>query len=307
MYDAPLERYHPLIDDWEAFLEALRRPLPTAVWVNTLRASADEVGAMLAAEGLEPAPLSWRPAAFRLGRPEGAGARLPYLAGLYHIQEEASMLPAWLLAPPPGRRVLDLCAAPGGKTAQLALALGGRGTVVANDLSQGRLNVVQTTLARLGLANVSLTAADAAHYPGRDAFDAVLLDAPCSCEGTARKAPRVLRAACREQSLAHGRRQQAMLRRALRLCRPGGRVAYATCTFAPEENEAVVDAALRAWPPGAVRVAPAALPGLRVAPGVTAWQGQTFAEEVGGCLRLWPHHNDTGGFFVAILEKADAP
>jgi NOL1/NOP2/sun family putative RNA methylase len=306
----PFERYRPLIDDWEAFTEALARPLPVCVWTNTLRTPPEALAETLRAEGCAFEPLAWRPGAFRLAGGTAAAHLPSYLAGLFHIQEAVSMLPAMLLAPRPGERVLDLCAAPGNKTAEIAVAMRGAGTVVANDLSRGRLHVLRTTVDRLGLVNVSVTRHDAAAFPDASGgFDRVLLDAPCSCEGTARKHPRVVAQSSRTNSLRMSRIQTRMLARAVRRCRPGGRIVYATCTFAPEENERVVAETLRAFGE-AVRLFPTSVPGLRTTPGLTTWEGESFPDDLRLTSRLWPHHNDTGGFFVAVFEKspgADAP
>lgn len=297
-------RYRPLLDDWDAFCTALARPLPTCIWTNVLRTTPDAVAARLAAAGVGAAALPWHPGAFRLPDAADAGRRLGYVAGGYHIQEEVSMLPVALLAPQPGERVLDLCAAPGNKTAQIAVAMGDVGTVVANDINAGRSRAIRGTLDRLGLRSVCITTADAARYPAAAGlFDRVLADVPCSCEGTTRKQadPTFDDTPRRGRDLP--RLQAAILRRALRLCRPGGRVVYATCTYAPEENEAVVDAVLGHPIGRGVRLLPAALPGFASAPGLTAWEGASYHPDLRNALRAWPHHNDTGGFFVAVLQK----
>ena len=305
--DLPLEalvRYRPLIDDWDAFVAALNRPLPRCLWANPLRLAAGTLAAVLRSEGLDPEPVPWYPGAFRLPPDTPVGGQWWYFAGLAHCQEEASLLPVRLLDPRPGERILDLCAAPGGKTAQIAVALEGRGTVVANDVLVGRIRPLRANLERLGLLNVSLTVWDGASYPNAaGTFDRILVDAPCSCEGTLRRhGP--LEHYGPEVSTRYARLQQALLRRAVALCRPGGRIVYSTCTFAPEENEAVVDAVLRHFG-SAVRVVPARIPDLRTAPGITEWRGQRFDPQVELSLHLWPHHNDTGGFFAAVLEKAE--
>ena len=306
LLNAPaLDRYRPLVDDWDAFLDALRRPLPTAIWTNTLRATPEEVAALLAHEGIPVEPIPWYPGAFRLPPDLNPGATMAYTMGLYHVQEEVSLLPPVLLDPQPGERVIDLCAAPGNKTAQIAVAMQNRGTVVANDVSGGRMNVTRTTLARLGLANVSTTHVNAVQYPVAEPFDRVLADVPCSCEGTSRKHPDVLMRANVRRSCTLGERQLAILERGLRLCRPGGRIVYATCTYAPEENERVLDALLRSHP-DAVRLLPARIDGVDASPGLTAWGGQALHPDLHRALRVWPHQLDSGGFFVAVLEKTKA-
>ncbi len=118
------ERYRPIIDDWQAFRLALQRPLPAAIWTNTLKAGPERVAGILRADGIPSEPLSWRPGAFKLLAQDGKpGNHWGFLGGLYHVQEEVSLLPVLLLDPQPGERILDLCAAPGNKTAQIAVAM----------------------------------------------------------------------------------------------------------------------------------------------------------------------------------------
>ena len=298
---SPFERYRPLIDDWEAFAAALGRPLPATIWTNSLRATPERLVAWLARDGVEVEPILWCPGAFRL--PEGSrpGKSLAYISGWYHIQEEAALIPVVLLDPRPGERLLDLCAAPGNKTVQAAVLMDDRGTVIANERNRHRVGVLRRNLERLGITCTAVTVADAANLPrGAGVYDRVLADVPCSCEGTTRKNPEVLR------RLGNKRRtggQLAILRKAVQLVRPGGRVVYSTCTYAPEENEGVVGALLREAPPGSLRLLPARLEGLKTAPGLTAWRGECWDDQLELAMRVWPHHNDTGGFFVAVIER----
>ncbi len=297
------DRYRGLVDDWARFCSVLQQPLTPCVRANTTRLSRGDLAALLRADGLDPRPLPWHPDAlevhgdFRPGRHWGA------IAGLYQIQEAASLLPAQLLDPRPGERVLDLCAAPGNKTVQMAEALGNRGTVVANDANRGRLGALAQAVKRLGIVNVTQTARDGQGMPwaaGR--FDKVLVDAPCSCEGTFRKtatAAEETTPAFRERLV---RKQLRLLRRGMALTRPGGCVVYSTCTFAPEENEGVVAAALAASG-GDFELLPARLEGIHLEPGLTGWDGTGYGAAMAQCGRLWPHHNDTGGFFVAVLRR----
>jgi 16S rRNA C967 or C1407 C5-methylase (RsmB/RsmF family) len=269
-----------------------------------------ETVAILAADGLAAAPVSWHPGALRLERPGASaeeiapGSSLAFIGGLVHVQEEASLLPVALLDPQPGERVADLCAAPGGKTAQIALAMDNRGTLLANDRDWRRMTTMGRNLERMGVANVVVTIWDAANMPeSTGPFDRVLADVPCSCEGTSRKAPGVLGRATGVDRERLAAAQSAILAKAVRLARPGGRIVYSTCTYAPEENELVVAGALEA---GGVRVVPVgeiAPAGVRLSPGLTAWQGRRLPAELEGTGRLWPHVQDTGGFYVAVLQK----
>jgi NOL1/NOP2/sun family putative RNA methylase len=299
------DRYGPLTDDPDAFRKSLDRPLERFIWTQTLRIDPERLRFLLERDGFGPIPLPWDPSAFRIsGNPDGLGNHWTYLAGLFHIQEASSMAPARLLDLRPGDRVLDLCAAPGGKTAQAAVAMENRGTVVANDLVGARLRPLRMNADRLGLTNVTVTCRDGANYPkSAGTFDFVLADVPCSCEGTSRKNPGILFRPGAE-IVRPRRKQELLLRQAIRRCRPGGRIVYSTCTYAPEENEAVVADALAEWS-GRLRIVPAALPGFRTCPGLTSWEGRVFPESIRHCLRIWPHLNDTGGFFAAVLEKID--
>jgi 16S rRNA C967 or C1407 C5-methylase (RsmB/RsmF family) len=213
------------------------------------------------------------------------------------------------MEPEAGERILDLCAAPGNKTAQLAVALGNRGTVVANDRDINRLKALRRTLDRLGLLNVSVVRYDGANMPSAvGTFDRVLVDAPCSCEGTTRKRADGWEPEAGGWDDGLEGVQRALLRRGVRLCRPGGLVAYATCTYAPEENEAVVEdviADLSDRLDLTLTLESARIDGLVSSPGITEWQGRAFRDGMARAMRIWPHQNDTGGFFVALIRKGE--
>lgn len=305
--DAVIARYGALSGDEAAFATALSRPLAPCVWAHPLRLTRDRLTALLAEENIASEVVEWSETALRLEVNSRPGLTWLYRAGLMQIQEESAMLPVRLLDPQPGERILDLCAAPGNKTAQIALALGNRGTVVANDRTIGRLAPLHAAISRLGLMNVTTTAHNGATYPAGDAsFDKVLVDAPCSGEGTMRKG------AGKHKPVPDGFRrrlnalQYALLSRAVDLCRPGGRIVYSTCTIAPDENEAIIDRILTERAED-FRVVAATIPGLRTSPGITSWQGRRFATATSRSIRLWPHRADTSGFFAVVLERAGRP
>ncbi len=301
---AALERYRPIVDEWSAFMDAVRRPLPSCIWARPDRG---DLSVALADDCLSGRSLDWFPGGIRLDEAPDLVHSLAYRAGLIHVLEEVSMLPVLLLDPRPGERILDLCAAPGNKTVLIAALMRGAGTVVANDASRGRQAVTQTAIHRMGLANVTLTAVTGAHngWVGTG-FDRVLVDAPCSCEGTVRKHPR---SACRTDPEGRGKLaalQRRLLLSAVDACRPGGRIVYATCTFAPEENEEVVAHAL-AERGDQIRVVPVRIPGLPCSPGLTEWGGKSLPASLDHAIRIWPHQGDTGGFFCAVLERDGLP
>ncbi|MGB1014041.1 MAG: NOL1/NOP2/sun family putative RNA methylase [Nannocystaceae bacterium] len=296
-------RYREIIDDWRGFQAAIRRPLPKVLWANTLRITPEALRALL---GPELVPLPWSSVAFKVPDELAVGKHWAYLAGLFNIQEEVSMLPVHALDLHGAQRVLDLCAAPGNKTAQISVRIGESGSVIANDRSIKRMRAVGHTFERLGLLNIATTTYDARRYPRPEClFDRVLADVPCSGEGTCRKNRRSVPQVSEEDALRMAETQRGILRNAIRLCRPGGRIVYSTCTFAPEENECVLDAVLRESQ-GAVRLLPAQIPGFHASPGLTAWQGRTLDPSLRHGLRVWPHQQDTGGFFVAVLERTSS-
>lgn len=296
--------YLPLVGDAEAFLASLDRPLPATLWVNPRKATSESFLAYCGSVGLSPEPIPWYPGGFRLPAAQRPGANLPFVAGWVYVQEEVAMTAALALDAQPGERVVDLCAAPGGKTAQLALRVGPGGLVVANEAQLDRLAALRATVDRLGLTNVLTTWADGRRLPlPAGVWDRVLLDVPCTGEGTVRKRKANFKPPSPGFRKSLVAVQRGLLAAALRLVKPGGVVVYSTCTFAPEENEAVLDAVLG----DAGFVEPWELPGLTAAPGVAVWQGQRFREDVVFAKRFWPHLNDTGGFFVARIRRTDAP
>jgi len=296
----PLERYADLVDDYGAFRAACERPLPSVVRVNTIETTPERARAALEAEDITVDPVEWHDGLFALPDSQ-PGANWPYVQGWLHGQEEVSAVPATVLDPDPGERVWDACAAPGSKTTQLAALMDDRGTLVATDSSLGRLAALRSNAERLGVTNVAVTNEDARNHSLKPfdgaGYDRALVDAPCSCEGTIRKNPDALEEWTIDHVEGIAGVQKGVLRRAVQVTRPGGTVVYSTCTFAPEENEAVLDHVLGAEP---CETAHLDIP-LDGRPGVTEWEGETYDDSVRAARRIYPHHNDTGGFFVAKL------
>ncbi|MFT6398149.1 MAG: 16S rRNA C967 or C1407 C5-methylase (RsmB/RsmF family) [Bradymonadia bacterium] len=291
-------RYKAIVDDWPAFVESCKTPLPRVLWANPLAGDLERTHQLVMAQWPEAQPLPWREHAWRFHPGTPLGNTRPYSLGLVHAQEESALWAVDALGLQPGMRVLDLCAAPGNKTAQIAVALGDRGLVVANERKSSRVAGLRGNLSRLRVTCAAVCCGDGVRFRSETLFDAVLVDVPCSCEGTARK------------HLAEGHRggageyresitqiQTALLRNAARHTRPGGTIVYSTCTFAPEENEGVLQRVPE------LEVVPIAAPPLHTSPALGEWNGARFRADTSHALRLWPHHNDTGGFFVAKLRK----
>ncbi|QCC47407.1 RsmB/NOP family class I SAM-dependent RNA methyltransferase [Halobellus limi] len=307
----PLERYASLLDDYDAFRAACERPLPSVVRVNTLKASIERARDALDAEGVAYEATDWHPGVLRLDE-RGPGTSWPYFHGWLHGQEEVSALPALALDPRPGEVVWDACAAPGSKTTQIADLMDDTGVLVGNDNNLGRLSALRHNAERLGITNLAVTNQDARNFSFKpfgdrtdeeeriEAFDRALVDAPCSCEGTIRKNPDALERWSMDHIKGIVGIQKGILKRAVQATRPGGTVVYSTCTFAPEENEAVLDHALEEADCEIVEWD--APEGFETDPGITEWNGEEYDSSVELAHRVYPHRNDTGGFFCAKLE-----
>lgn len=286
----------------EALLAALNRSRGVSVRVNRLRADREQAQAALAALGVTAEPTRFSPDGLVLGgvAAEASLGRLgPFNDGWITPQDEAAMLVAPIVDPAPGQFVIDVAAAPGGKTTHLAERMGDRGRVVAMDIHAHKLRLVEAACRRLGLTSVETVVADARtageRYGGQ--ADAVLVDAPCSGLGTLAHRPdaRWQKRAADIADLA--RIQSELLAAAARAVRPGGTLVYSTCTTEPAENQGVIEAFLAVEPAFALQDLRPWLP--------EALAGAATA--CTGCLQLWPHRHGTDGFFIARLQRIAAP
>ncbi len=291
-----LERYREIVPDFEDFIAIQSQALHSRARINTLKMDRDRLIERLRSGGVGYETIPWYPLGLRL-KGISPGKLLENLMGYIHIQEELSMVPPLVLDPQPGETVLDLCASPGSKTTQISQMMENRGLVIANEPSLARVAPLRSNCERLGVLNVAITRYDGRNFPG-GAFDRVLVDAPCSSEGRARTTPAILARCSRSRSLDLQALQVGLLHNALRLTRVGGVVVYSTCTYAPEENEQVVEKVL-----DMASLERVSIPGLRECPGVVEWEGRPVSGDLQRCARYYPHQNDTGGFFVARLIK----
>ena len=302
-----LSRWKKLLqNELEEFLEALKRPLTPSIRVNTLKAPVDGCLSFLRERGMDIVPIPWCPWGYWLKNveEESIGNWWEHFAGLIYVQEASSMIPVEVLQPQPGETVLDIAAAPGSKTTHAAQKMENTGVIVANDLSIRRLKALTNNLERLGIVNVIVTQMDGRRF-GRitpNSFDKVIVDAPCSAEGTIRKSYKAIYNWHQWAYKKLAETQKALLISAIKACKPQGVIVYSTCTFAPEENEAVVSYMLHKYP---VKVEEIALKGLNSSCGIEEWEGEIFHPDVKKCIRVYPHRNDVGGFFVAKLRKLE--
>lgn len=281
--------------------------LPKTFWVNTLRISVADFANIVAEENLDCTPVVWHKAVYRAGEKFNPTKHWTFATGLLQMQEEAAMHCAHLLDPKPGDLALDTCAAPGNKSAQMAVLMQNQGSLIVNDMNFGRMRAFGQISKRLGLMNVSSAIYNAANLPRMpDMFDAIMVDVPCSCEGTFRKKwPKPQNPVSAESSKAQAKRQLAILNKAIQLAKPGAKLVYSTCTFSPYENEGVLTKALEKWG-DQLEILPVNIDNFVTSPGVLAWQEVAFAKDCQKAARIWPHQNNTGGFFMALLRKVSS-
>jgi len=278
-----------------AFLSAsLERP-PFAVRVNPFKTSRMALLARLASAGFAPSPCRFAPDGLVLGEPGGVHADPGFLSGEYLVTDEGAQLVAPLLSPRPGESILDSCAAPGGKTTHLAALAAGKARLIAADLSAGRVRILRQTIARTASPGIGTAVHDFSAGPLSDSdgrFDKVLVDAPCTGMGVIRRNPDAKWRFRPEDPARMAALQRAILKNAWRSLRPGGLLAYVTCTPFREENEAVAarflsesrgEASVASPPPG--------------------WPGPPGARTSDGFIRLSPHRDGTDGFFAALFRK----
>jgi len=294
---------HWLVEHWRselgdaeaaALLAADNTPAPTVLRTNTARASRERLLAALADAGVAARPTSFAAHGVILEQPTDPTLLPAWRDGWFAIQGEASQLVVALLGAPPGARVLDVCAAPGGKALAAAEAVGAAGRVVALDRARGGLRHLRGEAGRLGVG-LATVQADATQLPLDPTlrFDAVLVDAPCSGLGTLRQHPEIRWRRRPHDLVALAALQRALLAAVAAYVRPGGTLVYATCTIARQENDAVLEAFLAAHadfaPDGATPYLPAAAHALL--------DGR-------GALRTFPHRDGLDGFFAMRLKRS---
>jgi NOL1/NOP2/sun family putative RNA methylase len=282
------------------FQESLREKSFSGLRVNTLKI---DIAAFLDGSPFKLEPVPWAQEGFYYDDRDRPAKHSFYHAGLYYLQEPSAMAPVALLDPKPGEKVLDLCAAPGGKTTQIGARIKGQGILVANDVSKERTKPLVKNLELFGVRNCLITNEDPEKLAGAFAgfFDKILIDAPCSGEGMFRKDISVVKSWQKFRQV-YPEMQEHILEQAARMLRPGGLMLYSTCTFNPEENEGQIKRFLENNIAFTVELT-ASTPGM--AGGRPDWVGG--GEELKKTVRLWPHLVKGEGHFAALLKKQVSP
>lgn len=293
-------------DDYPAFIAGYELPLRRGVRVNQNKIPTEDFLAVFS-HPLTPSPFANN--TFYLDEEHKAGSDPLHHAGAYYVQEPSASSAVTVLNPQPGERILDLCAAPGGKSTQIAAAIGGDGLLWSNEYVASRARILQQNLERCAGRNVVVSNQDSGVLCSglSEFFDAVLVDAPCSGEGMFRKEPQALTEWSLDNVLLCARRQNEILDNAAKAVKSGGRLVYSTCTFAPEENEGAVARFLANHPE--FSLVPIDVPW--GCAGFSAEQIRPFCPDVDahlnltGCRRILPQHGGEG-HFIACFRKEGA-
>lgn len=302
-----LERMKGMLgDEYDSFVESFSHEKYQALRLNVLKKNSDGISAaeyLSEKKRFNLTPVSWADNGYYYDRDDFPGKHPYHEAGLYYIQEPSAMAPVSFLEPMPGERILDLCAAPGGKSTQIAAHLMGEGLLVCNEINAQRAKILSENVERMGICNAIVTN----ETPARLAeffplyFDKILVDAPCSGEGMFRKND----VACDEWSPENvsmcAERQDEILDCAAGMLRPGGRLVYSTCTFAPIENEGSVSRFIRRHPEFSIQRVNAKSKGID-GHGVKEYVDDA-AENIEDTIRLWPNRLHGEGHYAAVLKK----
>ena len=269
-------------DEYPAFLESLERPRAVALRFNPLKGERPSLPFVAD-------PVPWEPMGFYYDPDSRPGLHPYHEAGVYYLQEASAMAPVQLLDPQPGEKVCDLCAAPGGKSTQIAGRMAGKGLLLCNEYNPKRAKILSRNIERMGIANAIVTNEHPQHLADRlnGYFDRVLIDAPCSGEGMFRKEEAAVTDWSLETVEMCARRQAEILHSGAMLVKPGGRLVYSTCTFAPAENELAVAAFLDSHPD------------FEPEPVDAPW----FVPGDNASYRMWPHKLLGEGHFAAVLRR----
>ncbi len=285
------------------FFQSIAESLPHTIRFNSLKGETDLLKSFLFEQGIRVELFPGFNDIYRvISQPYPIGKSLSHFLGHFYVQDIASMLPVRVLSPEPGELVLDMSAAPGSKTTQIADMMQNQGLIFANDIVPKRLRALINNLQRMGIINTAVIRSYAESIGNQyfETFDKVLLDPACSGLGTLHKSPEILSWWTPKHCTRMAANQKSMLLSAIKALKPGGILVYSTCTLSPEENEEVIDQAVQQLP---VRILDIELPELLTRPGLTDFANKRFNKQLARCRRIYPFENQTEGFFLAKLQK----
>lgn len=283
-------------EEYDRYLESFEKPSSHGLRVNTRKWTPGECVTAMRRSGLceRLTPVPWIPNGLFYEKELKLSKNPYYYAGLYYLQEPSAMTPASVLPVNPGDRVLDLCAAPGGKSTELGVKLMGKGLLFANDISNSRAKALLKNLELFGIPNICVTSESPEKLASvyQEYFDKILVDAPCSGEGMFRRDPDMVKDWMEKGPEYYGPVQREIVERALEMLRPGGILVYSTCTFSRTENEEVILEVLEKHRE------------MELIP-VAKFEGACDGIGLSGCIRLFPHKIRGEGHFLAMLRKKE--
>lgn len=293
-------------DEYEAFVKSYETERVQGLRFNTLKGSLEEMEEKCR-EKFGLVPVTWCKEGYYYQAETRPGKHPYHEAGVYYIQEPSAMSVVALLDPKPGDRVLDLCAAPGGKTTHIAERLCGEGLLVSNEIHPARAKILSQNVERMGIANAVVTNEDSAklkkYFP--EYFDKMVVDAPCSGEGMFRKDEQARVHWSEENVRICAERQREILDNAAEMLKPGGSLVYSTCTFSPEEDEDGIASFLERHPEFSVAKAGADVNLSGLSAGCPEWSSRKLPE-LADTFRIWPHKAEGEGHYLALLVKRGA-
>ena len=303
LFEERMHKLMPDLEDFQKFSKIIHEKPKNFIRCNTLKMQPDELFKRLKERWNVKQPFPKHEEIMLIDQELGPGElgnALEHLLGYYYIQEVSSMLSIIALDPRPGELVLDVAASPGSKTTQIAAKMDNKGTLIANDVKLDRIMILASNLEKNGVTNCIVTKNDGVGLCMRLAksqfkFDKILLDAPCSGEGTLRSSPKTFLMWNPKMIKNFAGLQKKLFANAVKCLKVGGSIVYSTCTHAPEEDEGVVQFALDNFP---LKLESLSLP-IKCRPGLSSWKEESFSKEIQKCCRIYPQDNDSEGFFVA--------
>ena len=297
-------------EDIKAFFESAKTTPKKAIRCNTLKISPEKLKKRLEEKSWKiKQPFKDCPEIMIIESsllPGELGKTKEHLLGYYYAQEITSMMPVLALSPRENDIFLDCCAAPGSKTTQAAALMENKGIIIANDLSMGRISILSANLERLGITNTIITLHDFLQLSRKlkelnMKFNKILVDAPCSGEGNIRLSPSTYLNWSEGLLKKLSSKQKRIAEAALQLLKPGGEMIYSTCSYAPEENEEVIQYLIDNYN---IVIEPVTLP-IKSREGISEWKNKKFSEELKKCHRIYHHDNDMEGFFICKIKKEE--
>ncbi len=299
--DRYVERYKKLTD-WDVYKKYTLSFLRKSIRINTIKTTTNEIKKRLEKDW-KLTQVPWCKEGFWIkGTRLDVGNLAEHVLGYVYIQEAAAMIPAIVLNPQKNELILDIAAAPGGKTTQIAQYMDNTGLIIANDFGSDRMAALGVNVQRCGLTNCMITEMQGQWFKKSDfEFDRILVDAPCSGTGTVRKSVKTLLLWNIDMIRKMATLQKQLLETAWERLKKGGTMVYSTCSLEPEENEANVDWFLHKFEDAKIKDIKL---DINRTPAIEEFEGERYSSEVKKSLRLWPQDNDTEGFFVAKFVKS---